>query len=124
MLAAVEVVLDPESSHAPHPVLVNDRGKPVTSLADLSDPLDVAHLLEVWPELAHYGKRRSHLLVRDHLSDLGRHLLLLPEPHPDATRVVLEAFETGEEFHVRTQSGEGLGGVVDVVGAGYEVVSA
>src|SRR3712207_6024036 len=118
MVATVEVVLEPEPCYAPHPALVHDRGEPVAPLAHTSDPLDVALLPEVRPELAHHRKRRGHLLVRGYLPDLGRHLLPLPDPHPDAPRVVLKAFEAGEAFHVRTQSGEGLGSVVDVVGTG------
>ena len=44
VLAAVEVVLDPEPRHTPHLALVHDRGEPVPSLSHPSDPLDVALL--------------------------------------------------------------------------------
>ena len=92
---------DPEPRHAQDPLVVHDGGEPVPVFAHTPDPPDVLPLLDVGPELAHDRIRRGDLLIREHLPDLGGQLLRpLAEPHADALRVVLEAFEAGEALDV------------------------
>src|SRR3712207_9359125 len=47
----------------------------------------------------------------------------LPQPHRDALGVVLETLEARQTFGVRAKNAQGLGGEVDVVGAGGVVRS-